>query len=312
MSHMSENLNGNKKEAVSFFRPNPVLRRMSQIADRAVGNESATYAGIAVKTSFFLAVTLAGMIVYLLLNTSVFARDTVLTTVHYGKTFQFDLGKTEAITLAAVMITGLISQLVGIFARKTIPVTGSIYSFSQGFVISFLVFKVLQGYEYLGLEALLLTAAVIGVMSWLYVSGKLRPTEKFNTILMTLVIGSILLALFSFICSLIPVTRPFIHGDAGELRPLRRAGPDRHRDRLPVPDFRLRGDRPLRQGRLPEEHRMVRGLRPGLHGDLAVYEDPGSADADRFRKKQQVTHEAILTGCRLTRRLFFCSWADAG
>ena len=210
MIHMSENLNGNKKEAVSFFRPNPVLRRMSQIADRAVGNESATYAGIAVKTSFFLAVTLAGMIVYLLLNTSVFAGDTVLTTVHYGKTFQFDLGKTEAITLAAVMITGLISQLVGIFARKTIPVTGSIYSFSQGFVISFLVFKVLQGYEYLGLEALLLTAAVIGVMSWLYVSGKLRPTEKFNTILMTLVIGSILLALFSFICSLIPVTRPFI------------------------------------------------------------------------------------------------------
>ena len=207
---MSEKPAESKNAVSTFFRPNPVLRRMSRIADRAEGNVTATYAGIAVKTSFFLAVTLAGMIVYLLLSTSVFARDTVLTTVHYGKTFQFDLGKTEAITLAAVMITGLISQLVGIFVRKTIPVTGSVYSFSQGFVISFLVFKVLQGYEYLGLEALLLTAAVIGVMSWLYVTGRLRPTEKFNTILMTLVIGSILLALLSFVCSLIPALRPFI------------------------------------------------------------------------------------------------------
>ena len=210
MIEVSEKTPESKNAVSTFFRPNPVLRRMSKIAERADGNVTATYAGIAVKTSFFLVVTLAGMLVYLLLNNSVFAKDAVLTTVHYGKNLQFDLGKTEAIALAGVAIAGLVSQLVGIFARKTIPVTGSIYSFSQGFVISFLVFKVLQGYEYLGLEALLLTAAVIGVMSWLYVTGRLRPTEKFNSILMTLVVGSILLALFDFIGSLIPALRPFI------------------------------------------------------------------------------------------------------
>ena len=45
-------------------------------------------------------------------------------------------------------------------------------------MISFIVFKVLKGYEYLGLEAVLLTVAVIAVMSWLYSSGLVKGGES--------------------------------------------------------------------------------------------------------------------------------------
>ena len=199
-----------KTAAATFFPANPVLRRLNKLTERAADSSCASYAGIAVKTCFFLLMTLAGMMAYLLLQTAVFSKDAVQTTINYRDTFTFTIGRTEGIVLIVVLLIGLVSELVGIFARRTIPVTGTVYSASQGFVISFLVFKVLKGYEHLGLEALLLTASVVAVMCWLYVTGKVRPTKRFNTILMTLVLGSISVGLLTFIASLIPATRPFV------------------------------------------------------------------------------------------------------
>ena len=79
-------------------------------------------------------------------------------------------------------------------------------------MISFLVFKVLKGFEYLGLEALLLTVAVVAAMSWLYTSGKVRVCGKFRTVLYSLVIGSIAFGVITFLGSLIPFTRPYVQG----------------------------------------------------------------------------------------------------
>jgi len=87
-----------------------------------------------------------------------------------------------------------ICELLGVFARKTIPVTGTIYSLSQGYLISFLVFHVLKGYEYLGLEALLMTVAMVAAMSWLYSSGIVKADKKFHTVLLALVLGSFSMA----------------------------------------------------------------------------------------------------------------------
>jgi len=109
-----------------------------------------------------------------------------------------------------VLVVGLICELVGIFARRTIPVTGTVYSASQGYLISFIVFKVLNGYEYLGFEALLLTVAVVLVMSWLYSSGLVKVNKKFRTVLLTLMLGSVGVGLLGFIGTLIPATRPFV------------------------------------------------------------------------------------------------------
>lgn len=208
-------LPGKKKETgMTLFRPNPILNRLARVEERARDN-TATYAGIASKTCFFLLLTLAGMIAQILVSAA-FSSEPVWQTVSIQK-FAVELRKTETIILAAAAIAGFICQLIGIFARRTIPVTGSVYAASQGYFISFLVFKVLKGYEYLGLEALLLTVAVIAVMSWLYTSGRIQVDNKFRTVLLSLVLGSIGFGLLTFLGSLIPATRPYVQALADNL-----------------------------------------------------------------------------------------------
>lgn len=192
----------------TLFHSNPVLSRLSRVTERAESSEAATYSGIASKTGFFLLMTLVGIVLQLLVR-AVFAGEAVWQTVSvYGK-FAITLTKTEAVVLTAVMVIGFVAELVGIFVRKTIPVTGSLYAVSQGFVISFLVFDVLAGYEYLGLEALLLTVAVIAVMSRLYTSGRIRDGRKYRMVMLSLFLGSLAVGLFTAIGFLIPVTRPY-------------------------------------------------------------------------------------------------------
>ncbi len=198
------------KKTPSLLRPNPILNRMSKITERSE-SDAATYGGIAVKTSFFLVVTLVGMIAQLLVKNAL-ANEPVWQSFEIYKKFVVTLSLKETYVLGGALILGLICEFVGIFARKTIPVTGSIYALSQGYFISFLVFKVLVGYEYLGLEALLLTVAVVLVMSWLYTSGIIKADKKFRTVLMALMLGSIGLGVLSFVGYLIPFTRPFVQG----------------------------------------------------------------------------------------------------
>jgi len=191
-----------------LFHANPVLSRLSKVTERS-DTRAATYRGIAVKTGYFLLVTLVGMVAHLLVKQAL-AGEPVWQTFELFKKFTVSLGRTEVIVLAAVVLAGFICELVGIFAQRTIPVTGTVYAACQGYFISFLVFKVLTGYEYLGLEALLLTVAVVAVMSWLYTAGIIRAGKKFRTVLLTLLLGSVCVGVLSFLGSLLPATRPFV------------------------------------------------------------------------------------------------------
>ncbi len=192
----------------TLLHSNPVLSRLSKTAERSETN-AASYAGIAGKTSYFLAITLVGMIAQLLVKAAM-ANEPIWQTLQIYEKFTLALSSKEAVIVGAMLLLGLACEFLGIFVRKTIPVTGTVYSFSQGYVISFLVFKVLAGYEYLGLEALLLTVAVIAVMSYLYTSGLVKADKKFRTVLLTLLIGSVGMGVLSFLGSLIPATRPFV------------------------------------------------------------------------------------------------------
>lgn len=197
-----------KPRTRTLLHSNPVLSRLSKITERSETN-SATYAGIARKTMYFLLVTLVGMVGQLLVS-AFMTNEPIWQTIELYETFVVSLTKKETIIAGIVAGVGFICELVGIFSVKSIPVTGTLYSASQGYVISFLVFKVLNGYEYLGLEALLLTVAVVAVMSWLYSSGFVKGGKKFRTVLLSLVLGSVALGLLSFIGSLIPATRPYV------------------------------------------------------------------------------------------------------
>lgn len=196
------------KKPRTLLHSNPVLSRLSKITERTDTN-AATYAGIAGKTSYFLLITLAGMVVQLLVKAAL-AAEPVWQTIQIYEKFTLTLSQKEAMVLGGVLVAGFLCELLGIFARKTIPVTGTLYSASQGYVISFLVFNVLKGYEYLGLEALLLTIAVVAVMSWLYSSGIIKADKKFRTVLLSLLLGSVGLGLLSGVGFLIPATRPYV------------------------------------------------------------------------------------------------------
>lgn len=209
---MSTVSSGKKQKSSSLFRPNPVLSRLSKVEDRSA-SDAVTYTGVAAKVSYFLLVTLAGLVAQLVVMNTL--SEPVWQSFSFLKKFTVSISKAEGIILIAVVLVGFICQLFAIFARKTVPVTGTVYSAGQGYLISFLVFKVLRGYEHIGLEALLLTAAVIAVMSWLYSSGTIKDNDKFRTVLLTLVLGSIALALISFIGTLIPVTRPYVQSIFG-------------------------------------------------------------------------------------------------
>ncbi len=192
----------------TLLHSNPVLSRLSKVSERTQEG-AATYQGIAAKTTYFLLVTLVGMVAQLLVMAAL-AGEPVLQTIKIYDRFTLSLSAKEGGILIGVLLAGFACELLGIFVRKTIPVTGTIYSASQGYVISFLVFKVLTGYEYLGLEALLLTVAVVLTMSWLYSSGIIKGGKKFRTVMLSLVLGSVALGVLSFVGSLIPATRPFV------------------------------------------------------------------------------------------------------
>lgn len=192
----------------TLVHSNPVLSRLSKITERTE-TDAATYTGIAVKTTYFLLITMLGMLAQLIVK-SAMAGEPVWETIQVYEKFTLTLTLKEALIVGGVLILGLISELVGIFAQRTIPVTGTLYAASQGYVISFLVFNVLKGYEYLGLEALLLTAAVVAAMSWLYSTGVIQVNQKFRTVLLSLVLGSIGVGVLGFLGSLIPATRPYV------------------------------------------------------------------------------------------------------
>ena len=51
----------------TLLRANPILNRLGKVQERAETN-TATYAGIASKTTYFLAVTLVGMVLQMIVN----------------------------------------------------------------------------------------------------------------------------------------------------------------------------------------------------------------------------------------------------
>ncbi|MED9970063.1 MAG: Bax inhibitor-1/YccA family protein [Ruminococcus sp.] len=199
----------NKKQNKSFFRSNPVMNRLNKI-DEVAGNEKAAgYGRITVKTAYFLLVTLGGMMLYLVLNSTLFASQAQTLHMNY-RGFEVSTSAMQVAFAAGAGILAIITQLVAAFARNTIPVSGTIYSLCQGFILSFTIFTLIKGYEYLGLLALGITVIVVLCMAILYSTGTIRVTQKFRMVMFTLFMSMVGISLLSFVGFLIPFTRPFV------------------------------------------------------------------------------------------------------
>lgn len=199
------------KEKKPFFSPNPVMKKVLKGVQAEASGDKATYGGITVKTFFFLLMTVVGIVGYLTIRGfGVFGTD-YIEGLKYDN-FEFTITLNETFFLLGTMIVTVICQLLAAFVPKTIPVTGTLYSIGQGFILSCIIFTVL-GYthnEYLGLLALVITIIVVFTMSILYAKRIVKVNKKFMTVLLTLAFGMIILSLVTLVCAFIPGVNTFV------------------------------------------------------------------------------------------------------
>lgn len=204
----SEPSNGSTKKKSAFMHSNPVMRRLDKVQEYGAA-DSCTYGGIAVKTIIFLLFSVGGIILERVLQSVLLTGDAYALSV---SGFETTVYMGEIVAIGVCSVAGIILQLLAFFASATTPVTGSLYCVTQGYFISFLLFKVLEpyGYAYLGSLALAITMMIILVMAILYATGIIRVTKKFRMVMLTLVITSVGISLLGVIAYLIPFTRGFM------------------------------------------------------------------------------------------------------
>ena len=190
------NNEGAKKKS-TLLASNPVMRRLDKV-DEYTDDNAATFGGITGKTIFFLLFSVVGIFLQLILAKYLAGGQLFNLNI---KGFEVSLYMYEIFALLGATLLAIVFQLLAFFARGTTPVTGALYCVTQGYIISFLVFKVLRGFEYLGALALLITMLIVVVMAVLYSTGIIRVTKKFKMVILTL---------FIFIGSLIPFTQPMV------------------------------------------------------------------------------------------------------
>lgn len=205
---MSRIENNNTTPRRSILAANPLLRSLDNVNEHAPSN-CATYGGITLKTIYFLLFSVVGIIVQISIAGMLAGEKS---RVFSYKGFQVAVSQVELMVIIGVLIAGIILQLLAKFVRVTTPVTGALYCVAQGYFISFLIFKVLSEHhlEYLGFLALVITILIILVMLILYTTGIIRVTKKFRMVLSTLFFTMIVISLFMFIGSFIPVFQPII------------------------------------------------------------------------------------------------------
>ena len=206
MARLSSNNNTATKERRSFLSSNPVMHRLDKVNEYSE-TDSATYGGIAAKTVYFLLFSVVGIAVERVLSQMLSTGQTFDLNI---KGFHVSLYMGEVIALFASVILAIVFQLLAFFAKPTTPVTGALYCVTQGYMISFTVFKVLHGFEYLGLLALAITMTIVLVMAILYATGLIRVTKRFRMVMLTLFITVIAVSLLMLVGSFIPATSEMV------------------------------------------------------------------------------------------------------
>ena len=198
----------NKKTKRSFLSSNPVMRRLDSV-DETSDSAAASYGGITLKTIYFLLFSIVGIFVQLILQNTLATGNTFR--LNY-EGFKVDIFYGEAIALVVAVVLAIVFQIMAFFARKTTPVTGALYSITQGYIISFLIFTILGAYdmEYLGALALLITMLIVIIMAVLYSTGIIRVTQKFKLVLTVLFFTVVAVSLFTLIGYFIPFTRGIV------------------------------------------------------------------------------------------------------
>lgn len=197
---------GNTRKRNTLLAANPIMKRLDSVTECSE-TDSATYMGITTKTALFMLFTLGGVILQLILAKSLAVGQTF--PINF-KGFEITMYTKETIALGASIVLAIVFQLLAFFVQSSTPVTGALYCITQGYFISFLLFKVLAGHEYIGGLALIITLAIVLIMALLYSKGIIRATKKLKTVILTLFVTMVATSIISVIGYFIPFTRPLV------------------------------------------------------------------------------------------------------
>lgn len=183
---------------------NPALKKIkSAIANESVST-SATYAGVTIKTVYFLLLTVVGAALYFVLENQLLnLTPETYTVVESEGVFEFAMTAASGGVIVGVSILTVVMALISIFVTAAVPITGSIYSIAEGYLLAFIVGALSSEYEWMGLMALMLTIIIVFTLLALYASGKVYVSRRFravvSTVFITIVVMGLLMFLFHFI-----------------------------------------------------------------------------------------------------------------
>lgn len=191
---------GSSKSVFQHVMMNPMVRKLDKVQERDEVHSS-TYGGIVAKCIFFLALCGVGVGLYFFVHEA-FKSSAFLMFNDYSFSIQ-EMG----IALGALLL-GVLSPILIWLIRPLIPFFGSLYCLCQGFVIAWLCSTYGGEYREAAWLAVGLTAIIVIVMLFLYVSGIVRVNKKFRSIITTLFISAIISGLVLFIIGFIPALKP--------------------------------------------------------------------------------------------------------
>ena len=199
-----------KRSGNHLLGENPIIRRLSKINEYG-SDYACTYKGIAGKLVFFLLFTALGVGLCVFMKmTGAFGGELVMNQPVYEDGSPVVIYSNELIYVAIAGIVSFIAPLLATFIRATIPVTGTLFCASIGFLLSWLAMTFADQYLAPVLLALVITLILVFTMGFLYGMGIVSVTQKMKTFIMTAMITVCLGSLIMFILSLIPFTRGLV------------------------------------------------------------------------------------------------------
>ena len=185
---------------------NPVIKKLGKVTEEAQGGKVATYGGIGVKTVFLLLLTVLGIGLFFIVHNYFAANSGAASTIDIPmgpENLEFYAKELPFLIIAGIFT--IVTPLIAWAIRPAIPVFGSLYALSQGYLIAFMAFVYKGQYDMYVWLALAITIVIIFVMLFLYVKRIIKVTEKFNSVLKTLFFTTVLSGLGAFALSFVPI-----------------------------------------------------------------------------------------------------------
>ena len=161
---------------------NPAINRLSRL--ERTEERTASYFGIAVKSVFFVLLTLVSAVGSFALAMSLQSEGFFL------------------FLLVGAPILALVCSLIASFVPATTPVTGSLYAIFMGAAVGLISGILDAAYSGIVFAALISTVVTFGLMTTLYATKIIRVGSFFKRFMISALLGIILAQLIIFIVSL--------------------------------------------------------------------------------------------------------------